>query len=34
VRGAGQHGAAILHERLGLSEDDVTALRAAGTIGG
>jgi crotonobetainyl-CoA:carnitine CoA-transferase CaiB-like acyl-CoA transferase len=35
ARGAparGQHGAAILAERLGLSEDDITALRDAGTI--
>ena len=30
----GQHGAEILHDVLGLSEDDITALRAAGTIGG
>jgi formyl-CoA transferase len=30
----GQHGAEILHDLLGLSEDEVTALRDAGTIGG
>jgi crotonobetainyl-CoA:carnitine CoA-transferase CaiB-like acyl-CoA transferase len=30
----GQHGAAILHDVLGLSEDEITALRDAGTIGG
>jgi formyl-CoA transferase len=30
----GQHGAEILHDVLGLSEDEITALRAAGTIGG
>jgi formyl-CoA transferase len=29
----GQHGAEILHDVLGLSEDAITALRAAGTIG-
>jgi crotonobetainyl-CoA:carnitine CoA-transferase CaiB-like acyl-CoA transferase len=30
----GQHGAEILHDVLGLSEDEITALRVAGTIGG
>ncbi|MCC6764066.1 MAG: CoA transferase [Deltaproteobacteria bacterium] len=30
----GQHGAAILHDLLGLSEDAITALRDAGTIAG
>lgn len=30
----GQHGAAILHDVLGLSEDAITALRDAGTIAG
>lgn len=30
----GQHGHAILHDLLGLSEDEITALRDAGTIGG
>lgn len=30
----GQHGAEVLHDLLGLSEDEVTALRDAGTIGG
>jgi len=30
----GQHSAAILHDVLGISEDEITALRDAGTIGG
>ncbi len=30
---SGQHGAEILHDVLGLSEDEITALRDAGTIG-
>jgi crotonobetainyl-CoA:carnitine CoA-transferase CaiB-like acyl-CoA transferase len=30
----GQHGAAVLHDVLGLGEDEITALRDAGTIGG
>jgi len=30
----GQHGAEILHDLLGLSEDAITALRDAGTIAG
>ncbi len=30
----GQHGAAILHDVLGLSEDEIVALRDGGTIGG
>lgn len=32
--GRGQHGHAVLHDLLGLSEDEITALRDAGTIGG
>jgi formyl-CoA transferase len=31
---SGQHGAEILHDLLGLSEDEITALRDTGTIGG
>ncbi len=30
----GQHGHAVLHDVLGLSEDEITVLRDAGTIGG